>query len=107
MMVDDLLIMVHVFDEGSPAAPGHIRAFDTRTAKDDGYSILFLNRVEEDMKVGTIKGAYKFTVEHLPGAGLAMIKKEGILFAATGQLPMIFTVATKRKYSLCQFCSCP
>jgi quinoprotein glucose dehydrogenase len=84
MMVDDLLVIGSRVDEGSPAAPGHIRAFDVRTGERRWIFHTIPQPGEEGYESWDNKDAYKFTGGANAWSGFSYDKKRGILFAATG-----------------------
>lgn len=84
MMVDDMLIIGSRVDEGSPAAPGHIRAFDVRTGERRWIFHTIPQPGEEGYESWENKDAYKFTGGANAWSGFSLDKKRGILFAATG-----------------------
>jgi quinoprotein glucose dehydrogenase len=86
----DLLIMGTRVDEGPAAAPGHIRAYDVRTGKQQWifHTVPHPGEVGYDTWEDTI--AYK----HIGGAntwsGFSLDEKRGILFAPTGSASFDF-----------------
>ena len=80
----DLLIMGTRVDEGPAAAPGHIRAYDTRTGKQQWI----FHTIPHPGEVGYETWEDSIAYKHIGGAntwsGFSLDEKRGILFAPTG-----------------------
>ncbi|HMH23467.1 MAG TPA: PQQ-binding-like beta-propeller repeat protein [Puia sp.] len=86
----DLLIMGSRVSEGSDAAPGHIRAYDTRTGEQKWIFHTIPHPGEEGFDSWEDSTAW----QHIGGAnswsGLTLDEKRGILFAPTGSASFDF-----------------
>ena len=86
----DLLIMGTRVDEGPAAAPGHIRAYDARTGKQQWIFHTIPHPGEQGYETWDDTAAYK----HIGGAnawsGMSIDEKRGIVFASTGSASFDF-----------------
>lgn len=84
MVYKDLLIMGTRLDEGPPAAPGHIRAYNVRTGKREWIFHTIPHPGEPGYETWEDKEAWK----HIGGAnawsGFSLDEKRGLLFVPTG-----------------------
>ncbi len=84
MVYKDLLIMGTRLDEGPPAAPGHIRAYNVRTGKREWIFHTIPYPGEPGYETWEDKDAWK----HVGGAnawsGFSLDEKRGLLFVPTG-----------------------
>ncbi len=80
----DLLIAGARVDEGQHAAPGHIRAFDTRTGERKWIFHTIPFPGEYGYNTWDDTAAYKFIGGANPWSGFSLDEKRGILFASTG-----------------------
>lgn len=84
IIYNDLLIIGCRVDEGQRAAPGHIRAFDTRTGKRQWIFHTIPHPGEFGFDTWTDTSAYKYVGGANPWSGFSLDKKRGIVFACTG-----------------------
>jgi quinoprotein glucose dehydrogenase len=84
MIYKDLLIIGSRVDEGSPAAPGHIRAYDVRTGKRRWIFHTIPQPGEEGYNTWEDPQAYKFIGGANAWSGFSLDEKRGLLFASTG-----------------------
>jgi quinoprotein glucose dehydrogenase len=86
----DLLIMGTRVDEGPAAAPGHIRAYDARTGKQQWIFHTIPHPGEEGYNTWDDTAAYK----HIGGAnawsGMSIDEKRGIVYASIGSASFDF-----------------
>ncbi|MEO8569982.1 MAG: PQQ-binding-like beta-propeller repeat protein [Ginsengibacter sp.] len=80
----DLLITGTRVDEGSPAAPGHIRAFDVRTGERKWIFHTIPFPGEEGYSTWDDTTAYRYIGGANSWSGMSLDVKRGILFASTG-----------------------
>jgi quinoprotein glucose dehydrogenase len=86
----DLIIMGSRVDEGAAAAPGHIRAYDVRTGKQQWIFHTIPQPGEAGYETWDDKEAYK----HIGGAnvwsGFSLDEQRGIVFGSTGSASFDF-----------------
>lgn len=81
---EDLLIMGSRVDEGPEAVPGHIRAYDVRTGKQQWTFHTIPHPGEEGYNTWEDPNAYKYIGGANAWNGFSLDNKKGIVFAATG-----------------------
>jgi len=84
MIYNDLLILGTRVDEAPPSAPGHIRAYDTRTGKMEWIFHTIPQPGEEGYETWENPNAYEFIGGANVWSGFALDEKRGILYAPTG-----------------------
>jgi quinoprotein glucose dehydrogenase len=94
----DLLIMGSRVDEGAAAAPGHIRAYDVRSGKQQWIFHTIPHPGEPGYETWEDTIAYKHIGGANAWAGLSLDEKRGILFAPIGSASFDF-YGGKRKGS--------
>ena len=100
----DLLIMGTRVDEGPAAAPGHIRAYDTRTGKQQWI----FHTIPHPGEVGYETWEDSIAYKHIGGAntwsGFSLDEARGILFAPTGSASWDFYGGKRRGANLFADC---
>lgn len=100
----DLLIMGSRVDEGPAAAPGHIRAYDVRTGKQQWI----FHTIPQPGEVGYDTWDDTVAYKHIGGAntwsGFSLDEKRGILFAPTGSASFDFYGGRRRGDNLFADC---
>jgi len=94
----DLLVMGSRVDEGAAAAPGHIRAFNVRTGKQEWIFHTIPKPGEAGYETWDDKEAYKNIGGANAWSGFSLDEARGIVFAATGSASFDF-YGGKRKGS--------
>ena len=84
IIFNDLLIIGTRVDEGQHAAPGHIRAYDTRTGKRQWIFHTIPHPGEYGYDTWKDSAAYKYVGGANAWSGFSLDKKRGIVFACTG-----------------------
>lgn len=84
IIFNDLIIMGSRVDEGPVAAPGHIRAFDTRTGKRQWIFHTIPHPGEFGYNTWDDPKAYEFIGGANSWSGFSVDKERGIIFACTG-----------------------
>jgi len=84
IIFNNLLIIGTRVDEGQHAAPGHIRAYDTRTGKRQWIFHTIPHPGELGYDTWTDSNAYKYVGGANAWSGFSLDKKRGIVFACTG-----------------------
>ncbi|GAC1450725.1 MAG: hypothetical protein NVSMB7_13120 [Chitinophagaceae bacterium] len=84
IIFNDLLIIGTRVDEGQHAAPGHIRAYDTRTGKRQWIFHTIPHPGEYGYDTWSDSNAYKYVGGANAWSGFSLDKKRGIVFACTG-----------------------
>jgi len=84
IIFNNLLIIGTRVDEGQHAAPGHIRAYDTRTGKRQWIFHTIPQPGEYGYDSWTDSNAYKYVGGANAWSGFSLDKKRGIVFACTG-----------------------
>ncbi|MEO5682308.1 MAG: PQQ-binding-like beta-propeller repeat protein [Chitinophagaceae bacterium] len=84
IIFNDMLIIGTRVDEGQHAAPGHIRAYDTRTGKRQWIFHTIPQPGEYGYNSWTDTSAYKYIGGANAWSGFSLDKKRGIVFACTG-----------------------
>ncbi|MEP6749060.1 MAG: PQQ-binding-like beta-propeller repeat protein [Bacteroidota bacterium] len=84
IIFNDLLIIGTRVDEGQHAAPGHIRAYDTRTGKRRWIFHTIPQPGEFGYDTWKDTAAYKYVGGANAWSGFSLDKKRGIVFACTG-----------------------
>ncbi|MEO6313701.1 MAG: PQQ-binding-like beta-propeller repeat protein [Chitinophagaceae bacterium] len=84
IIFNDLLIIGSRVDEGQHAAPGHIRAYDTRTGKRSWIFHTIPHPGEYGYDSWADTSAYKYVGGANTWSGFSLDKKRGIVFACTG-----------------------
>jgi quinoprotein glucose dehydrogenase len=84
MIYKDLLIIGSRVDEGSMAAPGHIRAYDVHTGKRRWIFHTIPQPGEEGYNTWEDPKAYQFIGGANAWSGFSLDEKRGLLFASTG-----------------------
>jgi len=84
IIYDDLLIMGARVDEGQRAAPGHIRAFDVRTGRQQWIFHTIPKSGEPGHETWEDPAAQDFIGGANCWTGFSLDKKRGIVFASTG-----------------------
>lgn len=100
----DLLIVGTRVDEGLPAAPGHIRAFDVRTGKLQWIFHTIPQPGEFGYDTWENKDAWKFIGGANVWSGFSLDEKRGILFAPTGSAAYDFYGGNRKGSNL--FANC-
>ncbi len=84
IIFNDMLIVGTRVDEGQHAAPGHIRAYDTRTGKRQWIFHTIPHPGEYGYDSWADSTAYKYVGGANAWSGFSLDKKRGIVFACTG-----------------------
>jgi len=84
IIFNNLLIIGTRVDEGQHAAPGHIRAFDTRTGSRKWIFHTIPHPGEDGFNTWEDSTAYKYIGGANAWGGFSLDKKRGIVFACTG-----------------------
>ncbi len=90
IIYQDLLIMGSRVDEGAAAAPGHIRAFNVRTGKQEWIFHTVPKPGEPGYETWDDKEAYKNIGGANAWSGFSLDEARGIVFAATGSASFDF-----------------
>jgi len=90
IIFNDLLIILTRVDEGQHAAPGHIRAYDTRTGKRQWIFHTIPQPGEFGYTTWADSNAYKYVGGANAWSGFSLDKKRGIVFACTGSASFDF-----------------
>jgi len=90
IIFNNLLIIGTRVDEGQHAAPGHIRAYDTRTGKRQWIFHTIPHPGEYGYNSWTDSNAYKYVGGANAWSGFSLDKKRGIVFACTGSASFDF-----------------
>ena len=100
----DLLIMGSRVSEGSDAAPGHLRAYDTRT----GQQRWIFHTIPQPGEFGYDSWEDSIAYKHIGGAncwsGFSIDEKRGILFAPIGSASFDFYGGKRRGMNLFADC---
>jgi quinoprotein glucose dehydrogenase len=98
IIFEDLLIMGARVDEGQRAAPGHIRAFNVKTGKQEWIFHTIPRAGESGHESWDDPDAYKYIGGANCWTGFSLDKKRGLVFASTGSASFDF-YGGKRKGS--------
>jgi quinoprotein glucose dehydrogenase len=90
IIFNNLLIIGTRVDEGQHAAPGHIRAYDTRTGKRQWIFHTIPQPGEFGYTTWADSNAYKYVGGANAWSGFSLDKKRGIVFACTGSASFDF-----------------
>ena len=100
----DLLILGTRVDENSPAAPGHIRAYDVRTGKMKWIFHTIPQPGEHGYDTWEDKNAYKYAGGANVWSGFSLDEKKGVIFAGTGSAAYDFYGGNRKGSNL--FANC-
>lgn len=84
VVYQDLLIMGCRVDEGLPAAPGHIRAYDVRTGEQRWIFHTIPHPTDEGFDTWDNKSAWEFVGGANPWSGFSLDEERGMVFCGTG-----------------------
>ena len=104
VIYNDLLILGTRVDENSPAAPGHIRAYDVRTGKMKWIFHTIPQPGEFGYETWEDKNAYQYAGGANVWSGFSMDEKKGVLFAGTGSAAYDFYGGNRKGSNL--FANC-
>ncbi|MEJ7912216.1 MAG: PQQ-binding-like beta-propeller repeat protein [Chitinophagaceae bacterium] len=99
-----LLVLGSRVDEGAAAAPGHIRAFNVRTGKQEWIFHTIPQPGEQGYETWDDKEAYKNIGGANAWSGFSLDEKRGIVFAATGSASSDFYGGKRKGQNL--FANC-
>ena len=100
----NLLILGTRVDENSPAAPGHIRAYDVRSGKMKWIFHTIPQPGEFGYETWEDKNAYQYAGGANVWSGFSMDEKKGVLFAGTGSAAYDFYGGNRKGSNL--FANC-
>jgi quinoprotein glucose dehydrogenase len=104
VIYNDLLILGTRVDENSPAAPGHIRAYDVRTGKMKWIFHTIPQPGEHGYDTWEDKNAYKYAGGANVWSGFSLDEKKGVIFAGTGSAAYDFYGGNRKGSNL--FANC-
>ncbi|MFN5789059.1 MAG: PQQ-binding-like beta-propeller repeat protein, partial [Bacteroidota bacterium] len=104
VIYNDLLILGTRVDENSPAAPGHIRAYDVRTGKMKWIFHTIPQPGEYGYDTWEDKNAYKYAGGANVWSGFSLDEKKGVIFAGTGSAAYDFYGGNRKGSNL--FANC-
>ena len=104
VIYNDLLILGTRVDENSPAAPGHIRAYDVRTGKMKWIFHTIPLPGEHGYDTWEDKNAYKYAGGANVWSGFSLDEKKGVIFAGTGSAAYDFYGGNRKGSNL--FANC-
>ncbi|MDP4851640.1 MAG: pyrroloquinoline quinone-dependent dehydrogenase, partial [Saprospiraceae bacterium] len=104
VIYNDLLILGTRVDENSPAAPGHIRAYDVRTGKMKWIFHTIPQPGEHGYDTWVDKNAYKYAGGANVWCGFSLDEKKGVIFAGTGSAAYDFYGGNRKGSNL--FANC-
>jgi quinoprotein glucose dehydrogenase len=104
VIYNDLLILGTRVDENSPAAPGHIRAYDVRTGKMIWIFHTIPQPGEHGYDTWEDKNAYKYAGGANVWSGFSLDEKKGVIFAGTGSAAYDFYGGNRKGSNL--FANC-
>jgi quinoprotein glucose dehydrogenase len=104
VIYNDLLILGTRVDENSPAAPGHIRAYDVRTGKMKWIFHTIPQPGEHGYDTWEDKNAYKYAGGANVWSGFSLDEKKGVIFAGTGSAAYDFYGGNRKGANL--FANC-
>ena len=104
VIYNDLIILGTRVDENSPAAPGHIRAYDVRTGKMKWIFHTIPQPGEYGYDTWEDKNAYKYAGGANVWSGFSLDEKKGVIFAGTGSAAYDFYGGNRKGSNL--FANC-